>query len=334
MENRDSRMQEIMMNEPVAVMLLKNYFNVQLPLSKNGNTRHLDEVQEPSQKGLGISLNSLFLYRSVSALARKSSPLDLTHMYKDLSEPSSWLSLPELEHHLRTDYGSFNQGISHKDGFIFGFDQLVIESLVGPVLSDSAQVFYHHKIVGGEPRGEFYSLIYRIFEKDMRETLGQLIDQVSVGSGTTSQITDQCFGAMLAGPNHSAKQYRMRKTKLSSTLDIGHMLIYDACLTDDAAHMLSDSGFDFSLAYNPDIPLMDIAGRLLAASEKARLAKRFAEPSELFDIRCEYIYAENDGSTGVNSIKCDTRINGLHETQDITEDIIKAGIMEVKYNGK
>jgi hypothetical protein len=334
MEDKNTLRQELKNDESITVMLLKNYLNVQLPSSRNGNTPRLDEVQEPNQKGLGISLNSLLFVRSVSAMAGRHQPFDLTYLYNDLGEPSSWLPHSDLKDHLKTDYGPFNQGISRKDGLIFGLSRPTIERLIGPHGSDSSVLFYHHKIVGGEPRGEFYSFIYNIFGRDMRETLGQLIDLISIGSGTTSQITDECFGALLAGPDYHAKQYRMRKTKISSTLDIGHLLVYEATLVPQAIAMLADSGYDFSLAYDPEIPLADLTRKLYSASQKAQLEKRFAQPRELFDIKCDFIYAENDPSTGADSVINATRRNGLHETQDITAELIRAGIMEVGNYGK
>ncbi len=306
-------------SQPVAMLLLRNYIHAQIPFAKRGDTPCMNEIEEANQKGLGLSLNSVFFLRSINAIGSSQPAPDISFLYGDLQDYCSWKSLPELEEHLRTDDGSFNDGISFKDGFIFGFEKEILEDAIGPVYGDPGLRFYHHKVVGGEPRGEFYSVMRNIYGTDMRKTLGELFNPDAVGSGTTSLVSDQCFGALSAGPLCTSRQYRLRKTKISNTLDIGHLLIYDSRLREDVRDELAHQGFEFSDVLDPDIPLAVTVYSLLDCFRKSEMAKRYRSPAELYHINKILIYGERDSDEGQIKLVCRARSDGIEEIMDISD---------------
>jgi len=304
--------------QPVALLLLKNYINAQLPLAKRGNAPSLSEIEEANQKGLGVSLNSIFFSRSLVAVQSGRPLRDASFLYNDLCDPGSWRGIPEFEWHLKTDEGSFNEGISFKDGFIFSFERGVLEGIIGDIPKESKLLFYHHKVVGGEPRGEFYSIIHELYGEDMRGTLSELFESRAVGSGTTSLVSDQCFGALAAGPFCKSRQYRLRKTKLSGTMDIGHLLIYECHLREKASEELARGGFDFSDVLKPGKSLAEVAHSLLESCKSVELVKRYRRPAELFSVNKMVVYAERDNIDEGNRIICRSRFDGSEMESDIT----------------
>lgn len=305
-------------SQPVAMLLLRNYIHAQLPLAKIGNIPQMIEVEEANQKGLGISLNSISFIRSILAVKSEKHSHDITYLYNDLGEPESWKGFRDLETHLKTDTGSFNEGISYKDGFIFGIERELLNGLINSSPEDSAFGFYHHKIVGGEPRGEFYSVFHELFGTDITETLGGLFEPMAVGSGTTSQVSDQCLGALFGGPLCKSQQYRLRKTKKSLTLDIGYLLMYGCHLKQEVIDKLDCAGFDFSSVLNPKIKLIDTADSLIECCRNAGIDRDYNRPAELFESKKLAFFAENNKANGNNRVICQSVIGGILEETDLT----------------
>jgi hypothetical protein len=323
---------EKMVENPIAAMLLKYYATTQVESAEGSDLPKLSEIHYNGGKGVGISVNNIFMLRSIAAMQKCSSEegdlscKDICYPYEDIANSSSWTSLPEFKQWLEYGKGSYNQGVSGEDGLLFAFDSWLKEKSDLIELPNEEEVFYpgetgiyYHKIIGGEPRSEFMTLMYNLFRYDMRATLTELVHPKGVGSGTTSQISEMAFGSLLAGPTTSIQTYRLRSTKISHTLNIGHFMMYEMGLTGKLAESMEKEGFDFTKIYNPTQKIVDLTEEWRDCFERVRSKSEtlYRSPKDLFDFKRILVYAEQPEDEKI--IRCNLKINNPENDVNVTD---------------
>jgi len=260
---------------------------------KNSINKLLANEVETNHMGLGISLNSVFITRSILALKNECKTTDIPYLYRDLTNPDSWVPLSKLEEYILTKKGQFEEGVSSQDGIIFGYDTDWAKKFYDMIPNaKEGTIFYKNKIVGGEPRSEFFSLMHLLFGTDMRDVLSQLVSPNGVGSGTTSQVAEQCFGVLLAGSNANVRQYRLRKTRISRTMSTGHIMVYKVSLNNKFEHKMQKEGFDFYRIFDPCYDLKDITSDWRKCFYETNCFDEHAQPIQLFNIQKLIITSE------------------------------------------
>jgi len=325
-------LEEITQN-PVASLLLSHYANIQVERAEGCVLPKLAEVHNNGNKGVGVSVNNIFMLRSIAAMqsclpsGTNPSCSDICYPYEDVVNNTSWTPLSELEKWLEFGKGPYNQGVSGEDGLLFAFDSWINTTGNSLELPGEAGV-YHHKIIGGEPRSEFMTLMFNIFRYDMRATLTELVHPKGVGSGTTSQISEMAFGSLLSGPTSKIHTYRLRSTKISHTLDVGHFMMYEMSLAEKLSEALAKEGFDFTRVYDPTQNIVDITNdwRECFESVRGKSEMLYRSPKDLFSFKRVLVYAEQPGEDKV--IRYNLKINTPENDIDVTnflkhKDVLK-----------
>jgi hypothetical protein len=270
--------------DPIARSLLKHYASAHPKPGRKGRETPINkEVDGASHLGLGISLNNVFLHRSILSMKVGYPTNSVGYLYRDMQRREAWLPLPALEGYVLRKQGPFEEGISSQDGIIFGFTGNWLGGLPSPALDAGTEEYliYRNKIVGGEPRSEFFTAMHSLFGYDMRETLSALVSPKGVGSGTTSQVAEQCLGEMLAGSKAAERQYRLRKTRISETLDTGHILVYGVDLDPEIEAEMGGK-FDFSQVLGPSRSVGSLVDGWVGAFESTERRTRCYSPADLF----------------------------------------------------
>jgi hypothetical protein len=162
----------------------------------------------------------------------------------------------------------------------------------------------------------------------MKSTLSELVHSKGVGSGTTSQVSEMAFGAMLAGPTINARTYRLRNTKISQTLDVGHFMVYNVGLTEKLVDEMVSENFDFNAIYDPKNRVVDIVEDWKICFDKVRnhCNSLYRSPRDLLDLSRTLIYAEQ--KDGEKIIRCNFKPVSPEYDENITS------YLGVTQNGK
>ena len=296
MSNSQNNIESMIRTDFIIQTLLEHYANSQniiKQIEKDSINNLLTNEVETNHMGLGVSLNSIFITRSILALKSKCKTIDIPYLYRDLTNQNSWVPLSKLEEYILTKKGQFEEGVSGQDGIIFGYDTEWIKRFYGALPNGKEGIiFYKNKIVGGEPRSEFFSLMNLLFGTDMRDVLSQLVSPNGVGSGTTSQVAEQCFGVLLAGSNANVQQYRLRKTRVSRTISTGHIMFYKVSLGNKFEHKMQEAGFDFYRVFDPYDELKDITSDWKKCFYETNCFDNYTQPIQLFNIQRLIITSE------------------------------------------
>lgn len=304
-----------MEQDEVLRSVLKYYSSYATNSAVVGNTPKFAETKN-GFKGLGISLNSIFLLRSIKALQSNNYSLDLNHLYLDLKDESNWLGTKSLEDYFFDKTDIFDKGLSLEDGIIIGLEKKWLDTVPDTPFNLDETKLYKNKIIAGTVN-EFFSIMFNLFGYDMHMTLSEILTHKGVGAGTTTQVCEQYLGALIAGHYCETKQYRLRKTKISDHLDIGHILIKKVELKPKLTESLDHLGFVFRRTLNPVNSLNSIINELVDSFNRVPNREQYTSPAHIFDINETLIYA--DMVKGEKRILLVDRLNQDTKETDITE---------------